>query len=176
MTANNVAAQEPVYAAPPAPREDVVLVETRFGTMRFDRANAVRMPRGLLGYAQHHDFALADLPDPKLEQFKLLQCLSEPSLSFIVAPLNPESAIVAPADIESACQTLGIAYGDAAVLAVVATRRIGASTQISVNLRAPVIIDTRNALAWQHVLANNRYPVRHVIGAMPDAGDRPATD
>jgi hypothetical protein len=31
-----------------------------------------------------------------------------------------------------------------------------------------------SAMAWQHVLANSHYPVRHVIGNVADAGDRTA--
>jgi flagellar assembly factor FliW len=137
--------------------------------MTFDRAASVYMPRGLLGYAEFHDFALANLPDPKLTQFKLLQSLTEPSLSFVVAPINLENEMIDFADIDAACRALSVAPADAAVLLVVATRRIGDATQISVNLRAPVIVDTRNQTAWQHILSNHRYPVRHVVGMSPSA-------
>ena len=137
----------------------------------FDRTASIYMPRGLLGYAGFHDFALANLPDPKLTQFKLLQSLSEPTLSFVVAPIVLENDLIELADIEAACRTLSIAMADVALMLVVATRRIGAATQISVNLRAPVIVDTRNQAAWQHILSNHRYPVRHVVGMGSCAAD-----
>lgn len=165
MTANTVATHS-ACAASTAVADGRVELETRFGVMSFDRANAIVMPRGLLGYAEHREFALANMPDPKLQQFKLLQCLSQPALSFVVVPADLESGILDPADIRAACRTLSVADQDVAVLLVVATRKIGAATQISVNLRAPVIVDTRNQTAWQFVLTNNRYPVRHVIGTV----------
>ena len=172
MTATTVAVQT-AYGAASAADDGKVELETRFGVMSFERANAIFMPRGLLGYSEHHDFALANMPDPKLEQFKLLQCLSQPALSFIVAPANMESGIIDEADVQTACRSLGVAEGSVAVLLVVATRKIGAATQVSVNLRAPVILDLNNQTAWQYVLPNNRYPVRHVIGTFPAAPTAP---
>jgi flagellar assembly factor FliW len=44
-------------------------------------------------------------------------------------------------------------------------------TQISVNLRAPIILDPDSRTAFQHVLLNNRYSVRHVIGTTAPSGD-----
>jgi len=171
MTANTVVAHDTAFAPAPAADDSKVVLETRFGVMSFDRTASIYMPRGLLGYAGFHDFALANLPDPKLTQFKLLQSLSDPALSFVVAPINLENDLIELADIEAACRTLSIAMADAALMLVVATRRIGAATQISVNLRAPVIVDTRNQAAWQHILSNHRYPVRHVVGMGSSAAD-----
>lgn len=159
--AAETAAQE--IAPPSAAAGDRVTIETRFGEMAFARNDAITLPRGLFGFADYHDFGIANLPDPRLEQFKLMQCLTEPSLSFIVAPLNMASGTIDAADIDNACGALSIAPENAAVLLIVATRKIGPETQISVNLRAPIIADTASQTAWQHVLNNSRYPVRHVL-------------
>lgn len=159
-------AQEPAIAAPNAlvaSTRETVVIETRFGEMSFDRDNAIHLPRGLFGYADYHEFGIASLPDPKLEQFKLMQSLTEPTLSFIVAPLNTESGIIDAADIDDASERLSIARADTAVLLIVATRKIGVESQISVNLRAPIIIDTKSQNGWQYVLNNSRYPVRHLL-------------
>ncbi len=159
-------AQEPAIATPDAlvaSTRETVVIETRFGEMSFERDDAIYLPRGLFGYADYHDFGVANLPDPKLEQFKLMQSLTEPSLSFIVAPLNMESDIIDAADIDAASEMLSIARADTAVLLIVATRKIGMETQVSANLRAPVIVDTKSQTGWQYVLNNSRYPVRHVL-------------
>ena len=172
MTSQNALAETPVAATPPIRTEDeTAVIETRFGEMEFRLENAIYMPRGMLGYADFHDFGLANMPDPKLDQFKLLQSLSAPELSFIVAPLNPENDAIDPADIRSACELLSMDPEQAIMLLVVATRRIGPMTQISVNLRAPLILDPVSRTAYQHVLLNNRYSVRHVIGTTAPAGD-----
>ncbi len=159
-------AQEPAIAPPDAlvaSTAETVVIETRFGEISFDRDDAIYLPRGLFGYADYHDFGLANLPDPRLEQFKLMQSLTEPSLSFIVAPLNMESDIIDAADIDAASEMLSIARTDTAVLLIVATRKVGVETQVSVNLRAPIIVDTKSQTGWQYVLNNSRYPVRHVL-------------
>lgn len=158
---------EPAIAADP----DVVTIETRFGDLEFQLKNSIYMPRGMLGYAEQHIFGLANMPDPKLEQFKLFQSLEEASLSFIVAPMTAGSETIEVGDIEAACETLSIDPANAVLLLVVSTRRIGASTQITVNLRAPILLDGENQNAYQHVLMNNKYPVRQIIGTAAKAAD-----
>ena len=143
--------------------DSMVTIDTRFGPMEFGPENAVNLPRGLLGYADRHDFGLVGLPTPGLQQFMLLQSLNDADLSFVVTPLSRDGESISEEDIEDACRTLSVNSGDAAVLLVVSTRRLGNLTQISVNLRAPVIVDVEAHKAWQHVLLNSRYSVRHVL-------------
>lgn len=176
MTQSNTAeTREPAIEQPvalAAPTSDTILIETRFGEMAFDCGNSIHMPRGLFGYADHHDFGLANLPDPKLAQFKLMQSLSDADLSFIVAPLNLDTDIVDQADIKNACEILSISFDNTAVLLIVATRKIGLETQVSVNLRAPVIVDIDSQTGWQYVLNNARYEVRHVLSQGVKASDQ----
>ncbi|MFT5438172.1 MAG: flagellar assembly factor FliW [Alphaproteobacteria bacterium] len=143
--------------------ESMMVITTRFGPMEFGRDNAVCMPRGLLGYADRHDYGLVGLLQPGLEQFMLLQSLDDADLSFIVTPLNRDGETMAEEDIEGACNTLSLDAGTAAVLLVVSTTRLQNLTQVSVNLRAPIIVDVEAHKGWQHVLLSSRYPVRHVI-------------
>jgi flagellar assembly factor FliW len=173
MTSQNALVEA---SAPPAPAigidEETVRIETRFGAMEFQLENAIYMPRGMLGYADCHDFGLASLPDPKLEQFKVLQSLEMADLSFVVAPLNLESQTIDREDIRRACGLLTVDPCNSVVLLVVSTRRIGATTQISVNVRAPVIVDTASRRAYQYVLQSNRYSVRQVIGVAGPQADK----
>jgi flagellar assembly factor FliW len=172
MTSQNAVVEAPQTLEPVAAvNPDAVTIETRFGDIEFQLQNAIFMPRGMLGYADYHEFGLANMPDPKLDQFKLYQSLEEASLSFIVAPLNPGSETIEVDDIAAACETLSVDPANAVVLLVVSTRQIGPTTQISVNLRAPIILDGTNQNAYQHVLMNNRYPVRQVIGTAAKAAD-----
>lgn len=172
MPPQNAALQAPAELCTDAGAgTDTVTMETRFGKLVFARAETVRMPRGLLGYADYRDFGFADMPDARLGQFKLLQCLAEPSLSFAIVPLNAEAGLIDEQDIRDACRILGVDFADAAVLLIVATRRLGDTTQISVNLRAPIVVDTAARLAWQYVLGNSRYPVRHVVANVAHAPD-----
>ena len=72
MTSQNALAETTVAAGPPMRSDaDTAVIETRFGEIEFRLENAIHMPRGMLGYADYHAFGLANMPDPKLEQFKL---------------------------------------------------------------------------------------------------------
>src|SRR5690606_6839439 len=103
------------------------------------------------------DFALADLPNGKHPQFKALQCLTDPNLAFLVAPLASDSQAIDPADVGEACEALSIAHEDLAILLIVTVRRDDDGSHVSVNLRAPVMVDTRQRVARQYVLPNNKY-------------------
>jgi flagellar assembly factor FliW len=48
----------------------------------------------------------------------------------------------------------------------VSVRRQPASIQISANLRAPILIDTRARRAVQYVLSNSTLSVRHTISTV----------
>ena len=164
MMPNNAA--EPAAGADPvvaAAASGKVTLDTRFGVIEFDRADAIRMPRGLLGYTEFREFGLSDLPNPGVSQFKLLQSLVEPTLSFVVAPFNIECGAIEEDDLDGACRSLSITVENLAIVLIVATRKIGPETQVSVNLRAPIFIDTLSQTGWQFVLPKDRYPIRHVI-------------
>lgn len=163
MTSQNALAPNYAEPAESAGADDSATIETRFGPLTFPHAGLVRMPRGLLGFADHQMFGLADMPDPNLVQFKVLQSMDDPALSFIVLPLEAGNDVIQRADLINACRLLKIEFADSVTLLVVSTRKVGEATQISVNLRAPILVDAPNRQAWQFVLPNSQYPVRHVI-------------
>lgn len=143
--------------------DGTVTIETRFGPMDFDRANSVTMPQGFLGFAEHKEFGLAGFDDPRFEQFKLMQSLTDPKLSFLLLPLDLLPDAIARKDLEEAFETLSIPAEDAGVLLVVNARKGEETVSLCVNLRAPVIIDTRRRTGRQHVLPDASYPIRHVL-------------
>lgn len=145
--------------------EDSVTMTTRFGTFSFNRAAAITMPRGIPGFSEQREFSLADLGEEIPGQFKLMQSLQDPNISFLIAPMSLESCPISEADLGDALNALGINAEDVAIVLIVTIRRIGESAQVTVNLRAPIFIDTRNQLAWQHVFPNPDYPVRYVLQA-----------
>lgn len=141
----------------------LVAVDTRFGLMEFREEHAIYMPRGMMGFSDKKNFGLAQIPDPRMANFLLLQSLVDPELSFILTPLDSENQMIEQRDIDAVRDNLSIGPRDLAVLTVVSIRNVGGSAQVSVNLRAPVFIDVANQSAWQHVLSNGRYPIRFVL-------------
>lgn len=140
-----------------------VTVETDFGTMEFNRANSIRLTSGMIGYPNHCEFGLATLPDPRFEKFKLLQCLDDTDLSFLVLPLEFLPDAIATADLDEVVEALSIEAGHAAFLLVVTVRKTDDGAQLSVNLRAPVVVDTAGRRGRQVVLSNSAYTVRHLL-------------
>jgi flagellar assembly factor FliW len=131
--------------------------------MEFMDQHAIYMPRGMMGFADKKNFGLAQIPDPRMDSFLILQSLTEPDLSFILMPLDPESQIIEQRDIDTVRDGFSIEPPDLAVLSVVSIRDVGGSAQVSINLRAPVFVDVANRSAWQHVLSNGRYPIRYIL-------------
>ena len=76
-------------ALPDRPRalpSETVVVETRFGAYEFTPAQTVVMPHGLIGFADHQVFGLANLPAPVPEAFQHLQPPGPPPIPFVVIP------------------------------------------------------------------------------------------
>lgn len=150
-----------------APSAGRTIIETRFGVMDFDLDNAIEMPHGIPGFPDKRRFGLGRLPGTSGEQFLLLQSLEDAQLSFIVLPVSLEGGPVAREDIAGGMEALGIAPDGVAVLMIVTAREEAGERLISVNLRAPIFVDTGKQRAFQHVLANTAYPVRHLISRSP---------
>lgn len=166
--------QQAGLPAPPAPADaegDRQIIETRFGPMEFARDQALYMPRGILGFAEHKNFGLACLPNKFIDQLMLLQSLSDPDTSFLVLPIGIDSGIVEERDLAAACNTMEIDPESAVVAVIVTIRDVGGEPQVTVNLRAPILFDAGTRTGWQYVLPNARYSVRQPLNL--DAG---ATD
>ena len=160
LSANTARAEVPPL--PPA-GDAPIAVESRFGTIVISSAARLTFPHGLLGFSDYRSFGIAPLPDGKHPQFRVLQCLDDRDLAFLVAPFNLESGAIADEDISEACDTLAIPRADLLVLLIVTVRRDGASAQVSTNLRAPVFVDCRRGVARQYVMPNARYAIRHPL-------------
>ena len=139
-------------------------IETRFGSVVFNLAQPVSFTRGLLGMPDKQRFGLADFPNPRFAQFKLLQSLDDTGLSFITMPLELQPDLIRAEDLQRACEDVGITFSDLAVLLIVTVHR-GATggVQLSVNNRAPILLDAKTRQALQYVFPHDRYQVQQVL-------------
>ena len=145
---------------PEALAGETVAVETRFGVYEFGPENTVYMPSGMPGFGDFHRFGLGNLPDPGLEQFKILQSLDDSQLSFILTGMPDECTAIAARDLEEACKAAGTDRETAAILLVLTVRQAGESVEMTINLRAPIVLDPATRRARQCVLSNADYSVR----------------
>lgn len=154
----------PLMAAVPVDEEDkVVSVSTRFGTIEFDRTQALVFPKAIPGFAGYQDFGLARIPEAEESRFMLLQSLEPQDLAFIVVVYEPSSGLYQERDLEEARLHLGIAEADSALMMIASIQNVGGQVSTFVNMRAPIFIDTANRLAWQYILPTDNYDVRQEL-------------
>ncbi|MDX2112438.1 MAG: flagellar assembly protein FliW [Alphaproteobacteria bacterium] len=140
------------------------VIKSRFGEVAVDPAKILSFPRGLLGMPERFQFILTSFPSDKMAQFKLLQSTEDEALSFITLPLDLDNPIIARGDILLACRDLGIAEQDLAMLLIVSVHRTPDQVKLSVNARAPLMVDAQRRLGVQHVFSSDDYKVQHMLG------------
>ncbi len=123
----------------------------------------ITLPQGLIGFSDFKKFGLLSLPDERLSQFKLLQALDDPDLSFLVIPINLDDGPIDSEDIDAVLKELNIRRENAAVLSIITVRKENGGFSATTNLRAPIFIDTSNSTARQHIIPSDKYDIRHAL-------------
>ena len=139
------------------------VIKSRFGDVAVDAGKLLAFPRGLLGMPERFSFVLANFPSPKMEQFKLLQSVDDAALSFITLPVEVKNPIIAGKDILDACRDLQIDEKNLALLLIVSVHRTPDQVKLSVNARAPIMIDAERRQGAQYVFQSDEYKVQHML-------------
>jgi flagellar assembly factor FliW len=142
---------------------EYIELDTHFGWVAFKTENAIEMPLGLPGFPGRRMFGLSAIPNPKFDQFLLFQDLDDANLCFLVLPLPIDNALIETDDVTEALETLGIARGNAALLLIATLRQEQSGVATTVNLRAPIVLDTDRKSARQYVMPNNKYAIRRGV-------------
>ncbi len=150
-------------ASPVSAATTPIVVESRFGQLEVHPEQALHFPYGLLGLPENLHFSLNEVPEGKLPQFKLLQCLNDHALSFVVLPIGVDNPILARKDIEETCTTLNIDLEHVGVVLIASVRRVPGATQVTVNARAPIFLDTEDKAGIQYVFPHGRYDISQAI-------------
>jgi len=145
--------------------ENAESIDTRFGKVKLNKKNAISFPRGLLGMPDKRSFFITNFPSEKLSKFKMLQCTDDHGLSFITLPVGLYNGIITTEDLTFACKELGILPDNLLVLLMVSVHRTPTKVSISVNARAPLMVDSSLRLAAQYVFQTDKYKVQHYITA-----------
>lgn len=152
---------------------NIKIANSKFGELKLDITKAINFSAGLLGMEDYKEFCLIDFPNPELEQFKILQSIEEDGLSFIILP-NIEGyqaqSFIDEEDVADICNNFNIPRSNVAILFIASihhSNAIGAEasvTRLSINTRAPLIVDIATKQAVQFVLVNEKYKIQHFIG------------
>ena len=139
----------------------MVLQTRHFGEIEVNEQSILRFDAGLPGFELLNEFVLIDSGDES-SPFKWLQCVNEPQMAFAVA--NP-FLIAKDYDFElndEEAERLGIEKSEeAAVYVIVVVPE--ELEKMSMNLKAPLIINNRNKKGAQIILDTDKYTVRHYI-------------
>lgn len=136
----------------------MVIQTGRFGQIEVSSDEIISVPSGILGFPEDHNFCLVDSADNTLILW--LQSLSNPHLAFPV--LEPK--IFKPEYIVrlSAAELRELRLSSIKDASVYTILTIPADlTQMTANLKAPLVINTREKTAKQVVLQENDQPIKH---------------
>ena len=146
-----------------SPESNSEELETRVGRVTINPNNPIFFPTGLLGIPDKHRFCLTHFPSEKMARFKLLQSLESEALSFITLPIDINNPIIERADIEQAAADLEMPLDDVAVLLIVTVHRESGVAKLSVNARAPLLMQASRRVAAQHVFSHTKYQIRQPL-------------
>lgn len=146
-----------------SPTMQMETIKTRFGDITVDTSKVVLFARGLLGMPEKHHFVVTNFPNPKMAQFMLLQSLDDTNLSFITLPVDLKNNIIAQSDLANACRDLQFSESGVAILLIVNVHRSLDQVRLSVNARAPLIIDADRKIGTQYVFSQDSYNVQHML-------------
>jgi len=138
--------------------------KSRFGEVSYTQAAILDFPNGLLGMPNQIKFFISKMPVEKLKNFQVMQSLVDDDISFAILPHDflPEGL---EADDVAEIKAIMEIKGDEMLMMLIASvQHTSSGARLSVNLRAPLFINTDTKEAYQIVLANNKYQVQHFLG------------
>ncbi|ADL08334.1 flagellar assembly protein FliW [Thermosediminibacter oceani] len=138
-----------------------------FGQIEIDENKIITFVSGIVGFESLKKFILIDHPGN--EQIKWLQSVEEPNFALpLVDPLlffpdyspTVSKEYISPLKIQS--------LADAVVLCVLTVPQ---DLKVTVNLKAPIILNPIESLADQIIAENPEYKTKHPIKLLSDANE-----
>ena len=129
---------------------------TRFGVVEVSDDRVITFPKGLLGFGELKQYCLLQPSDEAC--FFWLQCVDDPDLAFVITDPSlfvPEYAV--PIRNEQMEDLRLESVDDAQIFVIV--NKVG--TRLTGNLQGPLVVNTRNKVGEQFVLAEKRWTTRH---------------
>ena len=145
----------------------LTLETTRFGRIEIEDPRIVTMiDGGILGFSHLRSFVLL-IPDQR-KPFWWLQSIEDGNVAFIVTDPCRVAAGYEPDLSTKEVETLNIRSLEDVVLLCIVTVNKTPKLKITANLRAPIIVNTRDMIARQVVLERDDYDIRHEIRRMQE--------
>lgn len=130
----------------------------RFGELEVNADEAIHFPEGILGFPDLRRYCLVDTGDDTLIMW--LQSLDEPAIAFpVLEPKIFKSDYVAKLSAQE-LQALKLENIAQSIVLTILTIQKDV-TQMTANLKAPIVINLRDQVGRQVVLQENEYVLKH---------------
>lgn len=135
------------------------MLTSRFGEIEIDAEKLIMFPEGIPGFKELCRFVL--LPENDVDGFCWLQSVDEPEVAFLLTDpfIFFRDYILELEDTD--VRALKLKKKEEALVLVIVTIPGEDVKQVTVNLLAPVVINTRLGIARQVVLADSHYTTKH---------------
>ena len=136
-----------------------MVVQTgRFGQIEISTDEIITIRSGILGFPEEQDYCLVDSGDDTLILW--LQSLTNPHLAFpVLEPRIYKNDYVVRLSASELRELRLDSIKEASVFTILTIP--GNLTEMTANLKAPVVINTRSRIAKQVVLQENDQPIKH---------------
>ncbi len=139
-----------------------MLIETsRFGSVRIEPDDILLFPSGLFGFSHLRHWVL--LADAENESVGWLHCASDPHVAMAVVSPRKFAPHYQVRVARSHVASLELTPATPAYVLAIVSRT---DTQLTINLRAPLIINLERRLGRQ-VVTTDEQPLRHPIAELP---------
>ena len=146
---------------------ETITIENIFGSFSFTPEKLIQFNSGLVGLPDFTRFALANIPDNEESDLKLLQSIDEPDLSFLIMPMSHAHNPLEEADLADVLQTYNIAESALGLFFIVTMKQTDdGDLDMTLNIRAPILINLDKRTGRQHVFSNNKYPLKMPVGEL----------
>ncbi len=130
------------------------------GEIEFDAGAVLTFPEGLPGFEHYTRFVIVS--DRRFLPFQWLQSVEDSNLAFPIIRPHLVCREYSPRLSWKVLETLGLTAAEEAEFYVITT--IGSSPgEVTVNLKAPLVVNPRTRLAKQYILEGKTYSLRHPV-------------
>jgi len=140
---------------------------TRFGNIDIDETKIIEMRGAIIGFEHLRKYILLHTKDEK-SPYSWFQSLEDGAIAFVVINPYVVKSDYKPLISDNDAVLLEIENAEDVVLLAIATIR-QAPFSVSVNLKAPLVINSKKKVGKQVVLEDHAYPIQYFL--TPDSGN-----
>lgn len=143
-------------------------IQTKLGKVIIDESSSICFPKGIVGFPSLHYYSIVDVPENQLPGAYMLQSIEDDKLAFVILPLvekfyTGENSLIMNEDIKIATDSYGILAENLKLFVIAKIQKIEENIKFSINLKAPILLDAKEKVAYQHVFIRKDYPLAYYL-------------